>query len=79
METRQGARYRDFRVPPDASCAGQPIHALALPPDCILVSIHRGDEVIIPHGDTRLRAGDVVEVFGLEEKLDQAERCLLHH
>ncbi len=77
METRQGARYRDFRVPPDAPCAGQPVHALALPPDCILVSICRGDEVIIPHGDTRLQAGDVVEVFGLEEELAQAERCLL--
>jgi len=77
IERRPGARYRDFRVPQDAPCVDQPVRALALAPDCILVSIRRGDEVIIPHGDTRLRAGDVVEVFGLEEKLDQVEERLL--
>jgi Trk K+ transport system NAD-binding subunit len=32
--------------------------------------------VIVPHGDTVLQAGDVIEIFGLEEELSKAELCL---
>ncbi len=29
--------------------------------------LDRQDEMIVPHGDTVIRAGDVVEVFGAED------------
>jgi CIC family chloride channel protein len=70
------ARHREFTIPAGAACSGRPVQELALPPDCILVSIRRGDEVLIPHGDTLLQAGDVVEIFGLEEELSAAQSCL---
>lgn len=38
----------------------RPLRELGLPAGCVLVSIIRGEEVIIPHGSTRLRPGDTV-------------------
>jgi CIC family chloride channel protein len=73
---RHGARHREFTIPAGAVCSGRPLQQIALPPDCILVSIRRGDEVLIPHGDTLLQAGDVVEIFGLEEELNAAQSSL---
>ena len=73
---RLGARHREFTIPPGAVVSGRRVRDLSLPPNCILVSVQRGDEVIVPHGDTTLQAGDVVEIFGLEEELDAAESCL---
>ena len=73
---KPGIRYRQFTVPAGATCSGHKVRDLALPPSCILVSIRRGDEMIVPHGDTVIRAGDVVEVFGGEDQLGEAESCL---
>jgi CIC family chloride channel protein len=75
-QDRHSARHREFTIPAGAACSGRPVQELALPPECILVSIRRGDEVLIPHGDTLLQAGDVVEIFGLEEELSAAQSCL---
>jgi len=75
-QERLGARHREFTIPPGAVVSGRRVRDLSLPPNCILVSVQRGDEVIVPHGDTTLQAGDVVEIFGLEEELDAAESCL---
>ncbi len=38
--------------------------------------LDRQDEMIVPHGDTVIRAGDVIEVFGAEDHLGEAESCL---
>lgn len=59
---------------PDESCraCGRPISELGLPGDCVLVSIVRGDEVILPSGHHRLQAGDsviAVTTFELEQEL----------
>jgi len=70
------ARHRELTIPPGAACVGKPMRDLSLPPDCILVSIQRGSDVLIPHGDTVLQVGDVVGVFGLEEELSRAELYL---
>ncbi|MCB0029864.1 MAG: hypothetical protein KDE28_18245, partial [Anaerolineales bacterium] len=34
-----------------------------LPQKCVLVSIQRQGNVIVPHGDTQLRAGDTITMF----------------
>jgi len=39
------------------------VSSLALPGDCILVALIRGDEVITVHGSTQLQPGDVVIAF----------------
>ncbi|MBI4743896.1 MAG: TrkA family potassium uptake protein [Actinobacteria bacterium] len=42
---------------------------LGLPSDCVLVSIIRGDEVIIPRGSTMLEAGDgVIALTSIEKE-----------
>jgi trk system potassium uptake protein TrkA len=53
-------------------CLGEGDHAVGLsikdvarelPDDCVLVSIDRAGQVIIPHGNTILKAGDRVTAF----------------
>jgi chloride channel protein, CIC family len=47
-------------VPRGATCVGKAVQDLALPPDCILVSLQRGRRRTVPHGQTTLQAGDTV-------------------
>lgn len=70
-------RHHDFTIPASAICRGRMVRELTLPPNCIIVSINRDNRVIVPHGDTVLQAGDVVEVFGLEDELAEAKLCLV--
>ena len=70
------ARHKEIKIPNNACCIGKTVQELNIPPDCILVSIRRGDEIIIPHGHHTIEAGDVVEIFGLEDELSDLEDCL---
>jgi CIC family chloride channel protein len=54
------AEFLDIPIPPDSAVIGKTVAELKLPRAAVLVSIRRGDELIIPHGDTCLLAGDVV-------------------
>jgi trk system potassium uptake protein TrkA len=50
----------------------QEIKDIQLPPDAVLVSIMRGENLILPKGDTRLLAGDdviAVTLIGNEPQL----------
>ena len=40
--------------------------------DVLMVGLRRGDDVLVPHGDTRLRQGDVLMLVGHPEELRQA-------
>jgi CIC family chloride channel protein len=57
-----GVSVEELRIAPGAACAGQPVKAVHWPPESILVTLRRGGEVMIPHGDTLLQAGDVLVV-----------------
>jgi trk system potassium uptake protein TrkA len=48
------------RVHPTSAAAGRAISELALPSECILVGVLRDSDVVVPHGDTVLLAGDEV-------------------
>jgi CIC family chloride channel protein len=54
------ATFVDLLLAPNSSAIGQNIAKLKLPRAAVLVSIRRGQELVIPHGDTILQAGDVV-------------------
>jgi Trk K+ transport system NAD-binding subunit len=43
----------------------------------VLVSIQRGDEVIIPRGDTHLHAGDVVTTLCERESIPPIKHLLI--
>jgi trk system potassium uptake protein TrkA len=48
------------RVHPAAVAVGTPVRDLPLPPECVLVAVLRGDEVVVVHGSTVLGPGDEV-------------------
>jgi trk system potassium uptake protein TrkA len=47
-------------LPEDSPVINKEVKDIQLPPDSVLVSIVRGEEVIVPKGDTVLKAGDDV-------------------
>lgn len=75
-----GAEFVEFIVTPGAGCVGRTIRALsrALPADVVLVSIRRKDgQVVIPHGDTVIQAGDRVTCFASSAVASALPSCLL--
>jgi len=59
----------------DVEIRNQDIHGLTLrdlrfPTDVIVLSIKRNDQMIISHGYTRLRLGDIVTLVGSTESLE---------
>jgi CIC family chloride channel protein len=57
------ARFFELEIADGSVAAGRPIREIAVPGGCTIVSVRRGDEVIIPRGDTMLLAADVITVF----------------
>lgn len=60
--TGTGLSVQEVVVEPGALCDNQPISAVKWPQTAVIASIRRGRQVLIPHGDTVLRAGDVLVV-----------------
>jgi Trk K+ transport system NAD-binding subunit len=57
------ADFAKVTITPDSASAGRLISELKLPQECLIVSVQRGNQLIIPHGYTRLRAKDQLTVF----------------
>ena len=63
----------EAEIGPSSVLAGRTVAQAAWPRDSVLVSILRGDRVIVPRGDVVLRAGDRLTVFsapGAREALE---------
>ena len=54
----------------DPQLHGTFLRDLRLPPDTIILSIRRGNQIIVSHGYTRLRLQDLVNVVGSMESLE---------
>lgn len=54
------AEFVDVQIVQNSISAGKSIAELNLPSQVVLISIHRDGELLIPKGDTRLQAGDIV-------------------
>ncbi|MEJ2283129.1 MAG: TrkA C-terminal domain-containing protein [Desulfobacterales bacterium] len=52
------------------------IGELKLPEESLIVSVRRGNQLIIPHGYTRLRARDQLTIFADKECLPVVEQRL---
>jgi trk system potassium uptake protein TrkA len=52
--------------------AGKAVKSLGLPPNVLIIAIERGDEVIIPVGDTTLEPNDSIYVFARSDMVDRA-------
>ncbi len=56
-------------LPEESPVVGRLVKQVILPEDCVLVSILRGENVIIPKGDTRLEPGDdVIAITTIEHE-----------
>jgi CIC family chloride channel protein len=69
-----GVNVEELRIEPGAACIGKPVKAITWPDDSILVTLRRGRQVIIPHGDTVLQAGDVLVVAAEGDARDEVKR-----
>ncbi len=76
-DPQRRVRHREVLIPANGTIAGKMIRDLSLPPECILTRIQRDQEVIMPQGNITLQAGDRVEIFGVDDKLNEAEQYLL--
>lgn len=61
----------EVTVPADAQAVGQRVDALELPNDCVLATLLRDDQVLIPRGDTMVQPGD--KIIALVRTEQQAE------
>ncbi len=57
-----GVTIAEIIVEADTPCDGAKISDISWPYECVIATLRRGRESIIPHGDTILRAGDVLTV-----------------
>jgi CIC family chloride channel protein len=58
-----GARAAQFQVQPGAKAAGKALKDAGLPRECVVISISRDGDLVIPHGDTQLMPLDQVTVL----------------
>lgn len=64
-------------LPADSPAAGRQVKELGLPADCVLVSIIRGDNVLIPHGRTVLEVGDAIVAIVSKKSRNKMVQILL--
>ncbi len=71
----KGREVKEARLR-NAAWAGKTIGDLDLPIDVLIVMIKRGEDVIVPHGVTRLQLGDVITLAGDEEQIELTAKFL---
>ncbi|OGO25853.1 MAG: Na+/H+ antiporter, partial [Chloroflexi bacterium RBG_16_54_11] len=59
-ETEARTQFLEVTIPAGSPAVGKTIAELGIPRAAVLVSIQRGEEIIIPRGDIAIHAGDVV-------------------
>lgn len=74
--TEASTQFLEVTIPLNAKAVGKVVAKLGLPRSAVLVSIRRGDEVIIPRGDTRLQIGDVATLLCKREQTKDVEITL---
>ncbi len=74
LGTFTGAQVIELTVAPQAACANQQVSAIQWPQECVLASVRRGRQVLIPHGDTLLRPGDVLAIVAEDTAREELQR-----
>lgn len=68
-----GVSVEEVAVQAGSACAGRRVSQVAWPPECVIATLRRGRQVLIPHGNTILKPGDVLVVV-TEGKASEALR-----
>jgi len=59
----ESTRYFEFEIPRGSVAAGRKIREVSWPEGCIVVSVHRGSQLLVASGDVELLPGDALTVF----------------
>jgi CIC family chloride channel protein len=73
LREKEGNVFADLRLHAEDRSVGTPLRQLDLPSDVNVVSVEREGLIVIPRGDTRFEAGDIVTVFGKKEAMKQVQ------
>jgi CIC family chloride channel protein len=76
LNQRTGENVFQFRLRDRHQAVGKTLQELDLPPQCLIASIRRGGRVVIPRGDTRLEAGDMIIALVPEDREKSLHTCL---
>jgi len=76
-ETETGTQFLEVTLSDESAAIGKTIAELNIPRSAVLVSIQRGEETIIPRGDTRLHAGDMVTTLCELDTITSVKKLLL--
>lgn len=64
----------EIAIQPGAACDRRLVQEIAWPQDAVIASVRRGGQMLIPHGSTRLEAGDVLVVVAEGEAAAEMRR-----
>ncbi|MFN2286112.1 MAG: TrkA C-terminal domain-containing protein, partial [Anaerolineae bacterium] len=76
MQRESKARLVTFTLHRGNMAAGKKLAELSLPQECLLVSIRRGGQTLVPRGATRLLAGDDLVVMAAPSYDDKIRAVL---
>ncbi len=76
-EVTTRTQFLEVTIPDGSQAIGKTIAELGIPRTAVLVSVQRGDEIIIPRGDTLLHNGDIVTTLCERETIDSVKGLLL--
>jgi CPA1 family monovalent cation:H+ antiporter len=76
-ETEARTKFVEVKIPENSRVLSKTISDLGIPRSAVLVSVQRGEEIIIPRGDTELHRDDVVTVLCERESVEQVKNLFL--
>jgi subfamily B ATP-binding cassette protein MsbA len=72
-----GLRFLEVKLGLEGGAVGRMVRELTLPRECVLVSVRRGARALVPRGDTRLEAGDLVVALAHPESAEALREALV--
>ena len=76
METVIGSELAEIYVQKNDAANRKNLNEIHIPEDCVIVSIQRGREVVVPRGRTQLLAGDRLIVLASNNSLENLKKIL---
>jgi trk system potassium uptake protein TrkA len=70
-------RAVEITLPERSPAEGKTVESLKMPKGCVIGAVYRRGNLIIPHGSTVLRRGDVLALIGEEVAIRKALKLLM--